>query len=259
MAESGAAVVWWNPAGAEGSAVLSYTVTASPGGAGCTYVVAQPESDMCTVTGLPNRTSYTFTVTATNADGMSPASSASSPVIWSTVPDAPTGVTVTAGNASVVVTWNPAGAEGSAVLSYTVTSSPGKKTCTYTVVQPENDTCTVAGLTNGKAYTFTVTATNADGTSASSAPSASATPVPAPQITSFSPGAGAVGTVVVIQGTNLSGVTKVTFGKKGPSATIKKDTATKIKVIVPAGAVSGAIFVTTPSGTAHTATKFAVQ
>lgn len=55
---------------------LTYTVTSSPGG-----ITATGSSSPITVTGLTNYTSYTFTVTATNANGTSPASSASNSVM----------------------------------------------------------------------------------------------------------------------------------------------------------------------------------
>jgi predicted RNA-binding protein with TRAM domain len=252
------AAVKWNAAGNEGSTILSYQATASPGGASCTYTVSQPENDTCTVTGLTNGTAYTFTVRATNANGTGANSSASSKVTPSSVPDAPTSVTATPAASSAAVKWNAAGNEGSTILSYRATASPGGASCTYTVSKPENDTCTVTGLTNGTAYTFTVTATNANGTGAASAPSNSVTPVPAPTINSFSPLAGRVGTVVTIVGANLSGAIKVAFGKNGPPAAITTDTATKIVVVVPAHSASGNIFVTTPSGTSHSLTSFIV-
>jgi hypothetical protein len=55
--------------------ITSYTVTASPGGATGTGA-----SSPITVSGLSNGTSYTFTVSATNGNGSSPASSASNSV-----------------------------------------------------------------------------------------------------------------------------------------------------------------------------------
>ena len=75
--------------------------------------------------------------------------------------------------AFVVVSWTDWWDNGAAITSYTVTSSPGGKTCT---TGGGNGTCTVTGLVNGKAYTFTVTATNPLGTSPASAPTAPVTP-----------------------------------------------------------------------------------
>jgi hypothetical protein len=77
-----------------------------------------------------------------------------------------------------------------------------------------------------------------------------------PTITSFTPTAGPVGTTVTITGTNLTGATSVKFN--GVSATITSNTATQIVTKVPVGATTGPITVTTPSGTATSATNFTV-
>ena len=93
---------------------------------------------------------------------------------WPGVPGAPTIGTATAGDASASVTFTaPANNGGSAITSYTVTSSPGGVTGTGA-----SSPVTVSGLTNGTAYTFTVTATNGTGTGPASAASNSVTPVP---------------------------------------------------------------------------------
>jgi C1A family cysteine protease len=64
------------PASDGGSPITSYTVTSNPDGR-----TAIGSSSPLTVTGLTNGTSYTFTVTATNAAGTGPASAPSNSVI----------------------------------------------------------------------------------------------------------------------------------------------------------------------------------
>ena len=154
--------------------ITSYTVTSSPGG-----FTASGASSPLTVTGLASGTAYTFTVTATSAAGTSSASSASNSITATTVPQAPTIGSATAGvqSASVPFTANATG--GSAITGYTVTSSPGSLTGTGA-----SSPITVSGLTAGTAYTFTVTATNANGTSAASSASNSVTPA-APYFAGF--------------------------------------------------------------------------
>ncbi|HEY9042199.1 MAG TPA: Ig-like domain-containing protein, partial [Rheinheimera sp.] len=66
------------PANDGGTAITTYTATASTGGA--TGSCAGPAACNITVNGLTNGTAYTFTVTATNAKGTSVASAASNAV-----------------------------------------------------------------------------------------------------------------------------------------------------------------------------------
>ena len=174
-----AAVTWSAPADNGGSAITSYTATAVEDGTkSCT--TADGSTLTCTVTGLANGTAYTFTVTATNAVGTGAASSASNSVTPAAVPGAPTIGTVTAGNTQATVTWTaPADNGGSAITSYTATAvEDGSKSCT--TADGSTLTCTVTGLTNGTAYTFSVTATNAVGESAASSASSSVTPATVP-------------------------------------------------------------------------------
>ena len=164
-------VVTWK-APTNGASVDSYLVTSTPGSKNCT--VTSP-SLTCTVTGLTNGTTYTFTVKSVNTTGNSANSAASSAVTPQNVPPAVTGVAAVAGLQNATVSWTPT--QGVATpITYTVTSSPEAKTCS--VVDGTN--CTVTGLTFGTSYTFTVVATNASGAGLASAASNSVTPMAVP-------------------------------------------------------------------------------
>ena len=177
-----ATVPFTAPSSNGGSDITSYTATSSP--EGITGTISQSGSGDITVTGLTNGTSYTFTVTATNAIGTSLASAASNSVVPANIPDAPTIGTAVAGNAQATVPFTaPSSNGGSDITSYTATSSP--EGITGTISQSGSGDITVTGLTNGTSYTFTVTATNAIGTSVASVASNSVTPSTAIAIGDF--------------------------------------------------------------------------
>jgi len=160
-------------------------------------VTGSPPATSTNVTGLTNGTSYTFTVTATNANGDGPASSPSNAVTPTapTVPGMPTGVSATAGNTAAVVSWTAPGDGGSPITKYTVTPFIGSTAQPPVTVtgSPPAVSALVTGLANGTSYTFTVSATNAVGTGPVSAPSNAVTPSAAGPIT--------VDKMVVIDGT----------------------------------------------------------
>jgi sugar lactone lactonase YvrE len=85
--DSHATLTWSAPVDDGGSVITSYTVTAAPGGATAT---ASGTDTSAIVSGLDAGTSYTFTVSATNAVGTGPASAPSNPVT-------PTGTRTAAG------------------------------------------------------------------------------------------------------------------------------------------------------------------
>lgn len=80
---------------------------------------------------------------------------------------------------------------------------------------------------------------------------------PPPTITSFNPASGVAGTQVTISGTNFGGTTGVRFGGV-PATTFTVDNATQITATVPATATTGSIGVTTPNGSANSATPFTI-
>jgi hypothetical protein len=153
-----------------GGSPTSFIITPSPTTSPTTFTGS---SSPITVTGLASSTQYTYTVAATSPYGTSAASSASSGVTATTVPQAPTIGTVTAGNAEASVSFTAGATGGSTITGYSITSSPASTTTTQSA---SSSPYTFTGLTNGTTYTFTVTATNANGTSAASSASSSITP-----------------------------------------------------------------------------------
>ena len=133
----------------------SFTVTSTPGS-----YTASGSSSPITVTGLQSDTSYTFTVTATNAYGTSSASSASNSITATTVPDAPAKPTASSPNADQdEVSWSAPANGGSAITNYHWEADDGKSGDTGTT------TSVTVGQEAGTAQSYRVYATNANGNS----------------------------------------------------------------------------------------------
>jgi hypothetical protein len=136
---------------------------------------------------------------------------------------------------AVKVTWAPPLSHGTTAIShYTATaidatnSARGGQSCTYAVVTPATNTCTLVKLTGGDTYTFTVTATNGSGVGPPSAPTNAVIPTSPPSVTSVSPNAGPVagGTPITVTGSGFVSGAKVVIGT-GTKAT----TATNVVVV----------------------------
>ena len=80
---------------------------------------------------------------------------------------------------------------------------------------------------------------------------------PPPLVSSFNPAAGGPNDEITIKGDYFKGVTEVKFDNT--AATIVSSTQTEIKVKIPAGVTSGYVFVTTPVGTAKSASPFGLK
>lgn len=79
----------------------------------------------------------------------------------------------------------------------------------------------------------------------------------APAIASFAPASGPVGTTVTITGSNFTGASALTLNGAAVANFTVVDAAT-LTFVVPAGATSGLVAVTTPGGTATSASAFTV-
>ena len=126
----------------------------------------------------------------------------------------------------------------------------GGKAATFAVNSDTQVTATIpAGAKTGKAIIITT----AGGVATSSAKLAVA-----PSIISFSPTSGPVGTSVTIKGNSFTKTTKVTFG--GVAATSYQTISdTQVDALVPAGAATGPIAVTTAGGTGTSSSNFTVN
>jgi uncharacterized repeat protein (TIGR03803 family) len=153
-----------------------------------------------------------------------------------------------------VITQTTSGAEGAAVtiLGTTLTGANsvtfGGIAATFTVVSASEITTTVpAGALTGS-VNVTVGANTL---------TSALTYRVTPTISSFSPPSGPVGTPVTITGTGLTQTSKVTFNNTVATFTVNSDT--QVTATVPTGATTGKIALTTPGGTATSATSFTVN
>lgn len=126
----------------------------------------------------------------------------------------------------------------------------GVTAASFSVVDDTSITAKVpATATSGK-----ITVTTAAGTATSS----DTFYINPPTIGSFTPTNGDAGTFVTVSGTGLTGATSVKFnGIAAGSFAVYSDTS--IAATVPVGATTGPITVTTPAGTATSATDFIVN
>jgi len=167
-----------------GSTITSYTALSTPGS-----ISASSATSPITVTGLNPGTNYTFTVTATNADGTSGPSSPSNEITTdATAPGSPTiGTATKTGTTTATVAFlPPASTGGRPIGGYTVTSTPGSIEA-FGSASPIN----ITGLTSGTQYTFSVIAANEIGFSF---PSQESNTITTDYINPNSPGATTIGT-----------------------------------------------------------------
>jgi hypothetical protein len=193
-----AAVSFYAPDYIGGQPVTGYTITSNPAGA----VDSNSGSTALThtMTGLSNGIGYTFTVTAANAAGTSPASQPSNQVTPSTLPTVTAQAASSIGATSAVLYGTIAtdGGASSTVegFAYGLTASYGATTTTIGTFGLGSFSATLSSLSCNTAYHYAPYTVNVSGTStypADTTFTTSVCPVAAAQTSSVSP-AGSVST-----------------------------------------------------------------
>jgi hypothetical protein len=149
-------------------------------------------------------------------------------------PDAPTGVSGTAGGSSVSVSFtSPSDVGGSAITEYLVADGTRAHTATGS-----SSPITVTGLTNGTSYTFNVWAINAFGWSVASDPSSAVSPVaPVHGLMSYDSNGSAANELIYVNIVTLGSASD--FGAIGPEYNSRATGSSSTRAIVAGGQNSG--------------------
>lgn len=226
-----AVLSWTSPTGVLSQAPITdyreqYSV--DNGATWTTFSAAASTETTATVTGLTNGTAYVFRVAAVNGVGVGSYTTASASVTLGAA-SAPTGLSVTAGNAQLSLAWTaPSNIGASALTNYRVEYTPSGGSAQTVLTGSTETSYTLTGLTNGTAYTVRVAAVNSAGTGTYTAVSSSVTPSAAVTVTGgtvSTPGDGYVyrtftssGTLVISGGSLTSDVLVVGGGGGGSNA-----------------------------------------
>jgi hypothetical protein len=161
-AGNGSASVTWTAPSDGGSPITSYTVTPYVNGAAqqTTTVTGTPPATSATITGLTNNTSYTFTVSATNAVGTGSASAPSNPVTPGAMPQGQWGPLLTWPIVAVhsvlmhngkLLQWDgwdtpePTEVYDPSAQTFTTVNAPSSNFCSGNVQLPDGRIMTVGG------------------------------------------------------------------------------------------------------------------
>jgi hypothetical protein len=246
-----------NPAGTSNG--VNFTVTLPVPSITTLSPASAPEGATVTITGANlgsassvtlNGVSVTFTqVSGTSITFVVPAGTTSGPVVVTTplgttnsatltVIPAITRLSPTSGLVGSTVTITGTGFTGATSVSFN-----GVVTTNFTVVSATSITVTVpANATTGLVRVAGPSGTS-NGVTFSVVP-------PAPTLTSLNPTSAPAGSIVALTGTNFTGATVVSFNGTN-AATFNVLNGTTITVMVPTGATTGNVTVTTAGGTSN--------
>src|SRR5207302_1470175 len=182
-------LTWQAPASNGGSPITNYKIYRGTASGGETLVATIGNQPSYSDGGLTNGVTYYYQVSAVNNAGEGPRSNevSATPTAPATPPGAPQGLSATAGDATVTLTWSaPSSNGGSPITNYRIyrgTSSNGETLlATISNVLTYTDTA----VTNGVTYYYEVSALNSVGegplsNEASATPAATTTVPGAPQ------------------------------------------------------------------------------
>ncbi|MEO7098790.1 MAG: LamG-like jellyroll fold domain-containing protein, partial [Luteolibacter sp.] len=164
-------ITWTASAGASSYDVKRSTSVSGPFVSISTGLTTSNFSDV----GLNAATTYYYVVSAVNAAGASPNSAPANATTLPLPPAAPSGLTATAGNAQVSLTWSSvSGATSYSVKRSTISGGPYTNVASGVTAISYTDT----GLSNGTTYFYVVSGSNTGGEGSNST-EASATTIPA--------------------------------------------------------------------------------
>ena len=168
-----AVALTWDPPANNGEPIDSYRVTATGG------ITQTCPATACTITGLTNDVTYTFTVAAHNAVGWSEPSPASGEARPDTQPLAPAAPRVERGDRRLDVSWTPPENPGSPIIDYLVEISPATPSG-QTSVTTTATSIPITNLANGTVYSIRVRARNSAPQPGAWSPSSTGKPARAP-------------------------------------------------------------------------------
>jgi hypothetical protein len=145
-----------------GSSITNYQYsTNGTSGTFTAFNPAQTNSPL-TITNLVNGVPYSLSFKAVNAAGAGSASTATNGTPYTT-PEAPTSLSVTSGDNQVTIAFTAGTNNGSSITNYQYSTNGTNGTFTAFDPAQIGSSVTIAGLSNGTAYTFALKAVNAAG------------------------------------------------------------------------------------------------
>jgi fibronectin type 3 domain-containing protein len=151
-----ATLAWSAPASDGGSEIIGYIATASPGGATCSVPGLG-----CTIGGLANGTSYSFTVRARNAIGTGSPSNALTATPGQP-PSAPVGISISPNQPEgILVSWTAPTSTGTGpITAYRIYRGSASGAATYLATVGNVLSFTDTAVSNGGLYYYQVAAVN---------------------------------------------------------------------------------------------------